>query len=96
MPSLNEGEHRAMSEIVDRLRQLQNLPGSDGNAVTEAERLALASKMIAELKSSRVSPQETRKLENLGDEATHDSERIREEHNRELLKRINAARSSKN
>ena len=96
MPSLNEGEHKAMSEIVDRLRQLQNLPGSDGNAVTEAERLALASKMIAELKSSRVSPQETRKLENLGDEATHDSERIREEHNRELLKRINAARSSKN
>jgi hypothetical protein len=85
-----------MSEIVDRLRQLQNPPGGNSNAVTEAERLALASKMISELRSSRVSPQETRKLEDLGDEALDDSEPRREDRNRELLRRLNAARSSKN
>jgi hypothetical protein len=96
MPRMNEGEHEAMSEIVDRLRQLQNMSGGDANAATEAERIALANKMIAELRSSRVSPQETRKLENLGDEVATDNDRMREEHHREMLKRLNAARSSKN
>jgi len=94
VPSMTEDEHKTMSEIVDRLRQLQSLPGGDGNAATEAERLALANKMISELRSSRVSPQETRKLENLGDEVTSDSERAREEQSREFFKRLNAARSS--
>jgi hypothetical protein len=88
-PKMNEDEHKAMSEIVDRLKQSSNT----GGPATEAERRALAN-MISELKSSRVSPQETRKLEDMGDGAAADSGgQVKEEASREILKRLNAARA---
>jgi hypothetical protein len=78
---MTEEEQRAVSELVEKYRKMQSSSG-DANAATAADRLALANKLMSELRSSRISPQETRKLENLGDQVVQDNERAREEPNR--------------
>jgi hypothetical protein len=76
---LADNEREAMDDIVNRLKRLQNVPGGgDASLASEADRLAAANKLISELRSSRVSPQETRNLENMGDQITQGSERIKE------------------
>jgi len=78
---MTEEEQRAVSELVEKYRKMQSSSG-DANAATAADRIALANKLMSEIRSSRVSPQETRKLENLGDQIVQDNERAREGQNR--------------
>lgn len=79
---MTEEEQRVVSELVEKYRKMQSASLGDANAATAADRLALANKLMSELRSSRVSPQETRKLETLGDQVVRDNERSREEPNR--------------
>jgi hypothetical protein len=90
---MTDDERAAVSELLDKVKKM-NSPGGDANAATAADRRALAEKLVSELRSSRVSPQETRKLENMGDQVTQDNERAKEEQKRELMKRLNPSRPS--
>jgi hypothetical protein len=85
---MTDDERAAVNELMDKVKKMQNPSGGDANATT-ADKVALANKLISELRSSRVSPQETRNLENMGDQVNQDSERAQEEQKRELLKRLN-------
>jgi hypothetical protein len=90
---MTDDERAAVSELLDKVKKM-NSPGGDANAATAADRRALTEKLVSELRSSRVSPQETRKLENMGDQVTQDNERAKEEQKRELMKRLNPSRPS--
>jgi len=90
---LADDERAAVSELLDKVKKM-NAAGTDANVATAAERRALTEKLVSELRSSRVSPQETRKLENMGDQVAQDNDRAKEEQNRELMKRLNPSRPS--
>ncbi len=95
VPGMSDDEQEALGDLVERLKGLQSHSGN-GNPATHAEQVAAANKLISEFQSSRVSPQETRKLEGLGNEPNRESERAREEQKREYLRRkLDAIRSSK-
>jgi len=89
---MSEEEREALSELADRLKQLQASSG-DANGTPDAAKIA-AEKLMSEFKSSQIGPQETRRLENLGDEAPGDAVRAREELKREFLRRMNPSRSA--
>lgn len=88
---LADDERAAVSELLDKVKKM-NAAGPDANVATAAERRALTEKLVSELRSSRVSPQETRNLENMGDQAAQDNERAKEDQKRELMKRLNPTR----
>ena len=73
--------------------QMPSLPGRilDGQA-PDANRVADIGKLITEYKSSRVGPEETKNLENLGNERNLEKQRAREEQKREFIRRLNSGR----
>jgi len=75
---MTDDEQRAVSELVAKYHKMQGSSG-DANPATAADRLALANKLMSELRSSRVSPQETRRLENLGDQVSQNKDRVQEQ-----------------
>lgn len=90
-PQMADSEHEALKDLATGLKRLQTIPG-DAN---KADQDAAIDKLISEFKSSRVSPQETQKLENLGDGISDANGRPGDERNRELMKRLNSSRASK-
>jgi hypothetical protein len=88
---VDDSEHEALKDLATGLKRLQTIPG-DAN---KADQDAAIDKLISEFKSSRVSPQETQKLEKLGDEVSDANGRPGDERNRELMKRLNSSRASK-
>jgi hypothetical protein len=86
---LNEEEQAALGSLFDKLKELNDQ--SDGNAVDRAA----ASELIAEYKSSRVGPQETKRLETLGGERSDDESAAREEQKREFIRQLNMRRATK-
>lgn len=90
-PKMADSEHEALRDLATELRRLQTVPG-DAN---KADHDAAIEKLISEFKSSQVSPEETRRLENLGDEVSDVNGRPGDERNRELVKRLNSSRASK-
>jgi len=75
---MTDDEQRAISELVEKYHKMQGSSG-DANPATAADRLALANKLMSELRSSRVSPQETRRLGSMGDQASQNKDRAPEE-----------------
>ncbi len=94
-PKMEGNEHEALRDLATELKRLQTLPGGDTGDARKAEQEAAIEKLISEFKSSRVSPQETQKLEDLGDEVSDANGRPRDERNRELMKRLNSSRAAK-
>jgi hypothetical protein len=90
-PRVDGSEQEALKDLAAGLKKIQAVPG-DANKVDQD---AAIEKLISEFKSSRVSPQETQKLEDLGDEISDANGRPRDERNRELMKRLNSSRASK-
>jgi hypothetical protein len=90
-PKLNEQEQEALSDLVSRLKELERHSGGNppGAGVD-------ANGPSPEYGSSRLSPEEARKLENLGQRLSGDRESELEEAKRELIRRLNAAHSSRN
>lgn len=89
---MSEEEREALSELADRLKKLQASSG-DANGTPDAAKIA-AEKLMSEFKSSQIGPQETRRLENLDDEAPSDAARAREELKREFMRKMNPSRSA--
>ncbi len=94
-PKMDGSEHEALKDLAAGLKKLQAVPGGDAGDARKAEQEAAIDKLISEFKSSRVSPQETQKLENLDDEVSDANGRPRDERNRELVKRLNSSRAPK-
>lgn len=92
-PKLTTGERESLDDLTDKLRNLRGVSG-DGLAA-DANRAAVE-KLISELKSSRVSPEETKNLENLGADSSTEKQRAREEQKREFIRRLNSGRPLKN
>jgi len=86
---LNDEEQAALGNLFNKLKELNDQ--TDGNAVDQAT----ASELIAEYKSSRVSPQETKRLETLGEKRNDDKDAAREEQKREFIRQLNLRRATK-
>lgn len=84
---ITDNEQEALGELVSRLKELQN---RTGGAPVDANKLS------PEYGSSRLSPEEARKLEVLGQKLGGDSDNGLEEAKRELLRRLNAAHTPGN
>jgi hypothetical protein len=87
-PRLTTDEQESLGDLASRLRRLEG-PGADANRAAAVDRL------ISEFKSSRVSPEETRNLENLGGEMAGEKERGPEGQKREFIRKLNTARPPK-
>lgn len=72
---MNEQEREALGDLVGRLRDLQkdNAASPDANMTPEA-REAAVKRLIAEYKSSHVSPEEAERVEDLGRELNESAE----------------------
>ncbi len=81
--SLTEGDRQALGELADRLKQLGASP---------ADKAAAVNKLISEFRSSRVSTEETEKLEDLGKELNENKDRSRDARRHEFLRRLSAPR----
>jgi len=92
-PRLTTGERESLDDLTDKLR---NLRGVSGDGVAADANRAAVEKLISELKSSRVSPEETKNLENLGADSSTEKQRAREEQKREFIRRLNSGRPLKN
>ncbi len=79
---LTEEDQQALDDLVERLKQLDTDP-------------ATRAKLIAELKASRVSPEEAEKLRDLGEELNESQDALREERRREFLRRLSAPRPTR-
>jgi hypothetical protein len=96
-PRLTGQDAASLNELVQRLKQeLQKDGKSDqaGSNATPAEKAAAAGKLITEYKSSRVSPEEAKNLETLGEQlnGAKDNQQM-EEKRRELMRRLGQPRS---
>jgi len=87
---LTADEQKSLDDLASRLKRLSGAP-EDGHA-PDANRVADIGKLISEYKSSRVTPEETKNLENLGNERNLEKERAREEQRREFIRRLNSGR----
>jgi len=81
-PRLTEEDQQALGDLVERLKQLDTDP-------------ATRAKLIAELKSSRVSPEEAEKLEGMGEELNENQDALRDARRREFLRRLSAPRPTR-
>lgn len=81
-PRLTEEDQQALGDLVERLKQMDTDP-------------ATRAKLIAELKSSRVSPEEAEKLEGMGEELNESQDALRDARRREFLRRLSAPRPTR-
>lgn len=94
---LNEQERKNMDELIGRMKQeLGKNPaaGKTDSNVTPANRTAEMGRLISEIQSSRVSEEEARKLETLGEQLNGGVEKRAQEKREELLRRLNQRRPS--
>ena len=94
-PRMTDDELQSLGDLANKIKKLHGSLGDDDPAA-DANRVAAVNRLMSEFKSSRVSPQETKKLEDLGDEPSREKEQAREEQKREFIRKLNAARTSKN
>ncbi|MEN6427119.1 MAG: hypothetical protein ABFE13_17325 [Phycisphaerales bacterium] len=92
-PRLSTGEQRSLDDLASRLKDLHGASGE--GPVADANRAATIDKLMSEFKSSRVGPEETRNLENLGNDPSTEKQRAREEQKREFIRRLNSGRPLK-
>ncbi|MBP7051820.1 MAG: hypothetical protein KBE65_12470 [Phycisphaerae bacterium] len=90
---LTLSEQGALGDLASSLKKLRGVPGEGVGA--DANRAAAVERLISEFKSSRVSPEEARNLENLSGETTGESERGPEPPTREFIRKLNTARPPK-
>ncbi|MBN1508699.1 MAG: hypothetical protein JW955_17760 [Sedimentisphaerales bacterium] len=91
-------DESSLSELVHRLKQeLQKESRSDQADADAAggDKAAEVGKLISEYKSSRVSPEEAQKLENLGEQLNGNKSSPAEERRRELIRRMGQPRLPK-
>ncbi len=81
-PRLTEEDQQALGDLVERLKEMDTDP-------------AARAKLIAELKSSRVSPEEAEKLEGMGEELNENQDALRDARRREFLRRLSAPRPTR-
>jgi len=93
---LSPREEESMSDLARRIKELGKSPKAGGNdsntAVPDANAI---SQMISEFKASRVSPEEANKLDDLGKQLNRTKEDPAAAKRRDLLRRANLPRSSK-
>jgi hypothetical protein len=87
---LTPSEQGALGDLASSLKKLRGVPGEGAGA--DANRAAAVERLISEFKSSRVSPEEARNLENLSGETTHEKERGPEPPTQEFIRKLNTAR----
>jgi hypothetical protein len=99
---LSEGDRKDMSQLVRRLKEeLQRHPASDTTDANEgpADKTAAMSRLISEFKSSRVSPEEAKRLEELGKELNGTTAPSTEEsttgRRREFMRRLGVLRATR-
>lgn len=85
---LSEEDEAGLNELVHRLKELKGTKPDQADSNTAAE----VSKLISEIKSSRVSPEEAQKLEKLGEQLNGARDPSAEEKRRELMRRLNPSR----
>ena len=84
-----------MTELVNKLRELQRRSGGSGADAEAAarERAALTEKLMSEFKSSRVSDEEVERLEDLGEELSGTQSKSLLERRRDFRRRMGPAPS---
>jgi len=93
---LSPREEESMSDLARRIKELHKgskASGDDSNTVVPDANVI--SQMISDFKSSRVSPEEANKLDDLGKQLNGTKEDPAAAKRRELLRRANLPRSSK-
>jgi len=85
---LSEEDEAGLNELVHRLKELKGAKPDQADSNTAAE----VSKLISEIKSSRVSAEEAQKLEKLGEQLNGARDPSAEEKRRELMRRLNQSR----
>jgi hypothetical protein len=92
---VDAAEKERMTELVNKLRELQRRSGGTGADAEAAarERAALTEKLMSEFKSSRVSDEEAERLEDLGEELSGTQSKSLLERRRDFRRRMGPASS---